>query len=190
MSDTATELSDIIPSMKDTRNIQDRYKYWSNVEIKDELAGTQSELVIVAQNIEHDFNLGAMIRTGNFLNVKGVWITGSRRWDKRSAVGTFNYTEIQHRETTLEAISELRADGYTVVAAELSDSSVPLHRFEFPAKTAVVFGEESLGLSEEVMAACDAVVEIPNLGSVRSLNVAATASLFIYEYTRQHGHFD
>ena len=66
--------------------------------------------------------------------------------------------------------------------------SVPLPAFRFPAKTLLLLGAEGLGLPAELLALLDAAVEIPQPGKqIRSLNVHVSASMAIYEYTRQQG---
>ena len=173
----------------DTRNVQDKYKWWEQDKIVEDLDLTRSEFVTVCMNLDGDFNLSSLVRNSAWFNNHSVWIVGRKKWDRRGAVGTQNYMDIQYRLEPLDAIAELKANGFTVVGAEISDDSIELQHYKFPQRVAVIFGEEGLGLSQEIMDACDAIVSIPGRGSVRSLNVANTGGIFLWEYHRQN-YFD
>lgn len=179
----------VLPGAIDTRNVQDKYKWWEHNKIVEDLDKTRSGFVTVCMNLDGDFNLSSLIRNSAWFNNHSVWIVGNKKYDRRGTVGTHNYLDVEYRKEPLDAIAELKSLGFSVVAAEISDDSVELQNFEFPERVAVIFGEEGLGLSQEVMDACDAVVSIPGRGSPRSLNVANTGGIFLWEYHKQH-YFD
>ena len=80
----------------------------------------------------------------------------------------------------------MRADGWTIVALEQSAHSVPLQSFRFPSKVVLLLGREKEGVPVELLNdVVDATVEIPQFGIIRSLNVHVSASMIIWEYTRQ-----
>lgn len=182
---TSTNVA-VLPGAIDTRNVQDKYKWWEHNKIVEDLDKTRSGFVTVCMNLDGDFNLSSLIRNSAWFNNHSVWIVGNKKYDRRGSVGTHNYLDVEYRKEPLDAIAELKALGFTVVAAEISDDSVELQNFDFPERVAVIFGEEGLGLSEEVMNACDSVVSIPGRGSPRSLNVANTGGIFLWEYHKQH----
>lgn len=177
-------------TIPDNRNIADRYKWWDQVDIVKDLDSTRSELVNVFVNLAHDMNLGTGVRNSNWFNTQPVNIAGRRKWDRRGAVGTHVYSGIQHHTTVEEAISALRADGYRIVAAEIDEKAVPLPSYEWDSRSAIIYGEEGLGLSQEALDMCDDIVYIPGRGSVRSLNVATTSGIFMYDYTMKVGLLD
>ena len=78
--------------------------------------------------------------------------------------------------------------GWSVVALEQTANSVCITEFEFPDKCIVVLGEEQRGVPVELIKQVDTCVEIPQLGVLRSLNVHVSASLLIWEFSKQH-HF-
>lgn len=184
--DSNAPAASVSPLGTDTRNVADKYKWWEHNAIVENLDETRSDFLTVCMNLDGDFNLSSLVRNTSWFNAAGVWIVGRKKWDRRGSVGTHNYMNVTYRAEPLEAVAELKALGYTVVGAEISDDSVELQNYEFPKKVAVIFGEEGLGLSEEMMAACDAIVSIPGRGAVRSLNVANTGGIFLWEYHRQH----
>ena len=78
--------------------------------------------------------------------------------------------------------------GWCVVALEQTANSVCINQFEFPPKCIVLLGEEQRGVPVELINLVDTCVEIPQLGVLRSLNVHVSASLLIWEFTKQQ-HF-
>ena len=81
----------------DRRNVVDRYRYWSVEAIRDDLAPTRSALHVAIENLEHDLNIGSIVRTANAFNVGGVHIVGRRRWNRRGALVTDRYIDVHHR---------------------------------------------------------------------------------------------
>ena len=75
--------------------------------------------------------------------------------------------------------------GYTIVALEQTTDSVNLSEYKFARKCAVLLGHERQGVPPELLARAHRTVEITQFGLVRSLNVHVSASLLIYEFTRQ-----
>lgn len=174
----------------DTRNIHDFLKSLSTEEIRDDLHKTRSGLVSVFVNILGDFNLSSGVRNANWFNINRVIIAGRRKWDRRGAVGTQHYTQVDYVATAHDAIAALRTEGYRIVAAEINEDAVPLTTYQWQEKSAVIYGEEGAGLSADILAEVDDVVYIPGRGSVRSLNVSTTSGIFDYDYSMKMGLID
>lgn len=94
---------------------------------------------------------------------------------------------VEVRQAEMQAyLASARAAGYTIVALEQTVSSVPLQSFTFPDRVMLVLGAELLGVPADVLqSVVDVCVEIPQSGVTRSLNVHVSASLALFEYTRQ-----
>lgn len=86
----------------------------------------------------------------------------------------------------LEYLRRMKREGYTVVGLEQTSTSQCLTRVALPRRMLLLLGRERMGVPVELLAEVDMLVEIPQLGLVRSLNVHVSASLVIWEYTRQH----
>lgn len=171
----------------DTRNILDKYKWWETPDIRADLIKSQSRFVSVFMNVDGDFNLSSGIRNMNWFNGAFTYIVGRRKWDRRGAVGTHHYSDVIHAPEGQEVIGVLTQLGYRVIAAEIDDRAVPLTHYQWPEKVAVIFGEEGAGLSEEILSLVHDIVYIPGRGSVRSLNVATTSGIFLYDYSMKRG---
>lgn len=93
----------------------------------------------------------------------------------------------QVTESELPAyLQERRDEGYTLFGVEQTTGSVMLQDVVFPPRSLIVLGKEQQGLSAELIALMDACIEIPQLGVIRSLNVHVTASIAVWEYSKQH----
>lgn len=182
--------SESVLTQKDNRNIHDHLKPLETDEVRADLRSTRSGMVSIFLNVLGDFNLSSGIRNANWFNTHSVYIAGRRKWDRRGAVGTHHYTEVNHAPDIFSLIDDLRADGYTIVAAEINDDALPITTYEWDEKTAVIYGEEGAGVPQDVIDYIDAVIYIPGRGSVRSLNVATTAGIFMYDYSSKVGLID
>lgn len=172
----------------DNRNIAERYKQWTNDEIRADLQKNRSECVNIFMNVSGDFNKASAIRSHNAFLGKEVYIVGRRRYDHRGTVGTYHYETVYHADELREVIDILHAEGYTVFAVDnvIDYNPISIFDIQFPVKSAFVYGEEGDGLSLEHIEMCDKMVYIQQYGSVRSLNVASAASIIMYEYTKQY----
>lgn len=167
-------------------NVKDDFKGLEPEEIKSFLASRQAELVIIAYNQIRDINWGSLVRSANGFNCQ-VCFSGRKNYDKRGAVGAHKYMDINYMPSINDCIEHYRSLDYQVIAAEYTDSHLDNSLFEwkFKPKTAIVFGEESSTLDEAILEKVDAVVHVPMYGSVRSFNLASTASMYMMEYRRQ-----
>lgn len=170
-------------------NVVDKYRNYLVEQIRLDLDTQRGSLINVCVNTNSDFNLSSVIRSGNAMGVRATVIAGTKRWDRRGAVGTHTYEHVLHTPDVFALIEALIEDGYTVIPVDNTPALHPQSIFntEFPEKTAFLYGEEGPGLDFEVAAACNhPAVYLPQGGSTRSLNVACAATTFMYEYSRQN----
>ena len=196
-------MSDIdLTRSADYRNVTDFYKGKSDDEIRSDLDQHRGEMISIMQNLSHDFNKASAVRNSNafgmrkliFLNPENPAIPdapeGIKKWDRRGSLGTQNYEHIEHRRVTdYQAVfDQLHADGYTIYAVDNTPGYQPqsLYNVTFPAKSAFHFGEERLGIADDLIAAADAMIYIPQYGSVRSINVSVAHGIIAAFYASQH----
>lgn len=186
----------------DYRNVTDFYKGKTDDEIRTALDMKRGEMVSIMQNLSHDFNKASAVRNSNafgmrkliFLNPENPAIPdakeGIKKWDRRGSLGTQNYEHIEHhRIIDYPAIfKQLHQEGYTIYAIDNTPGYDPqsLYDVQFPAKSAFLFGEEKLGLADDLIAAADEMVYIPQYGSVRSINVGVAHGVIAAFYASQH----
>lgn len=169
-------------------NVADLYSNSTLAEIRADLETKRTPLVNICMNLTSDFNKSSVIRANNAYCGKAVYLVGNRKFDRRGAVGTQHYEHVFHADTLEEVVSLLREDGYTVYAVDNQDSYLPVNLWdaELPERVAFVYGEEQKGLDADSIALCDGMVFSSMYGSVRSLNVAQAAAVFMSEYARRH----
>lgn len=172
---------------EDARNIQEKYRWWDHENIVEDLSETRSELITIFQNVGGDFNISSGIRNNLWFNTSGTYIFGNRKYDKRGTVGAHHYTPVNFTLNLAELLTTLRDDGYRIVAAEITDDAKPITTYQWAPKSVVIFGEESNGLDDETLKLADDIVFIPGRGSIRSLNVATTSGIFLYDYSAKTG---
>ncbi len=147
-------------------------------------------LALLLENLQSPFNVGAILRTAAAMGAEKVYVAG-RTPDVRSAgaqkaaMGSDKFLRVQRFETTAEAMTQARADGYTVVGLELAHHAVPLPLADLAKDVCLVVGHEDHGVTASSLEACDQVVFVPQLGRVGSLNVASASAIGCYEVRRQ-----
>ena len=169
----------------DARNLIDKFKNHTNEQIFDELAKTRTDLEIAIENVEHDFNIGSIVRTANSFNVAKVHIIGKKKYNRRGAMCTDKYLEIVHYPTIEEFLESQKGRELVAIKNNLKNSK-PLHEKTFKKETTLIFGSENNGISKELLDAATDIRFIESFGSTRSVNVGAAAAIAMYEWTRQN----
>lgn len=171
---------------EDTRNLQDEYKGMPNEQVFDALEQKRCSLEVAIENVEHDFNVGTIVRSANNFNVSKVHIIGRKKYNRRGAMCTDKYLEVIHWSELEDFIADQRNRGREIVAIENHTERVqPLSKKIFQPRTTLLFGSEGNGLTEEAITAADDVREIESFGSTRSVNVGVAAGIAMYEWARQ-----
>lgn len=185
-TDTEQIASWQVNSINDTRNLRDEYKGLSNEKVFEALQGRRNVLEVAIENVEHDFNVGTIVRSANSFNVAKVHIIGRHKYNRRGAMCTDKYLEIKYWAEIDEFLADQRARRRQLVAIENNVGRTrPLNQKEFVLETTLVFGSESNGLTKELLEAVDDVREIESFGSTRSVNVGVAAGIAMYEWVRQ-----
>lgn len=170
--------------MEDPRNLIDEYKNLANEQVFDALSKKRTPLEIAIENVEHDFNIGSIVRTANSFNVKKVHIIGRKKYNRRGAMCTDKYLEIIHHPD-LEDFLKTQENRELVAIENNTPRAKELHSKEFTPDTTLIFGSENNGISKELLEKADDVRFIESFGSTRSVNVGAAAAIAMYEYVRQ-----
>lgn len=172
--------------MEDKRNLIDEFKNLTNEAVFDALEQRRNDLEVALFNVTHDFNMGTIVRNANNFNVQAVHIIGRRKYNRRGAMCTDKYLRIVYHATVAEFLAQQREQKRVLVAVE---NNVPraraLQEIKFSDRTTLIFGSESDGLSEELLAATDDVCYIESFGSTRSVNVGVAAGIVMYEWVRR-----
>ena len=172
--------------MIDTRNLVDKYKNLAVEKIKQDLASHSMPLSIAIENIQHDFNIGSIVRSANAFNVESVHIIGKKHWNRRGAMATEKYLSVFHHPTIDLFLAWTKENKKEIIGIDNIEGSVSLMNYSFPENPILIFGQEGPGLSEEMKTHCSALVAIEQYGSTRSVNVGAAAAIIMYEWVRRY----
>jgi len=170
----------------DTRNVVDRYRYWTMEAIVADLDARRHPFHVAIENWQHDMNIGSIVRSANAFLADTVHIIGRRRWNKRGAMVTDRYQHVVHHPDVETFAAWAREEGVPIVAVDNVGEAVPVDRAELPERCVLLFGQEGPGLSPEALAAASSHIEITQYGSTRSINASAAAAIVMYEWCRRY----
>lgn len=148
----------------------------------------KSPIVLVLDNVRSLNNVGSAFRTADAFRIEKIYLCGitgtpPHRDIQKTALGATESVEWEYCLNTLEAVDKLKNSGYQISALEQVDNSKMLNDFlpEKGQKYALIFGNEVFGVEEEVLKACDHVLEIPQLGTKHSLNISVSLGIAVWD---------
>lgn len=169
-------------------NVIDYYKEWEVDQIKSDLDTKRLPFVVGFENISKDLNKASGIRNSNAFLAKESWIIGKKQWDRRGAVGTHNYIHLKYAPSLDHIyLNEPHIRDMRWVAVDNVPGAIPITQYEWKPETFMIFGEEARGVSPMALGMAEDVVMIPQLGSVRSLNVSVASGIIMYDYATKLG---
>ena len=146
-------------------------------------------VVVVLDNVRSMHNIGSIFRTSDGFAVEQVYLCGitaqpPHREIEKTALGATQSINWSYFPTPVEAVEQLRNEGYIIIAIEQAENSTMLNNFN-PDKTqkyALIFGNEVNGVSDEVMPMIDACIEIPQFGTKHSFNIVVSAGIVLWDF--------
>ena len=146
-------------------------------------------LIVVLDDVRSMYNIGSVFRTCDAFRVEAVYLCGICQTPPsteihKTALGAEESVDWKYFKTALDAVEELKKQGYTVFSVEQVEHSTKLQTFvpQKGLKYAVVMGNEVKGVHQEVVDASDGCLEIPQLGTKHSMNVSVTTGIIIYKF--------
>lgn len=158
-----------------------------------------SIIYLIVENVRSSQNVGSILRSADGLGVNEVILCGYTPYPKtandqrlpyiadkvhnriiKSSLGaelTLNWRQAEDIRST---IKDLRRRGVKIVALEQSNKSLPLQTLKKESSIALIVGNEVSGVSNETLALCDDIVEIPMIGKKESFNVSVAMAMAIF----------
>lgn len=160
-------------------NVIDEYKNLSVSEIKEKVQEKTLPYAVMMTQIKGDFNFGTVVRNANAFGAKCAYYFGPRKkYDKRGAVGTYHYSNVEFLKNDLNNLKALKSIYPHFVAIDIVPGcSTTIFEYNWKPKTLLLFGEETNGLNQEILDLCEACLHIPQRGSVRSINVGSASAV-------------
>ncbi len=144
------------------------------------------ELIVACAPMRSNVNISSVARTASACAVERLILTGNASLISKIARDGAEKLEVSIHRSLAPVLQKLRGDGYRLVGLEQTTNSTSMHSYNFSRRSVLVVGNERTGLTPEILALLDDVVEIPVYGLPHSFNAATAASMALYEYCRQY----
>lgn len=162
------------------------------------LSRRQPDLTVVLENVFDPHNISAVMRTCDAVGVQEVYVLNTRiprhkKWGAKSSSSAAKWLTVYQFEDTEACFEALRKRYERIVTTHLSSDAVSLYEMDMTRSTALVFGNEHSGVSDEARALADGNFLIPQVGIIRSLNISVACAVTLYEAYRQKekaGHYE
>lgn len=154
----------------------------------------KTPIIIILDDIRSLHNIGSVFRTADAFLVEKIYLCGitacpPNKEINKTALGATETVTWEYFENILEVIENLKSNGIKVFAIEQVENAIYLNNFkvENQQKYAIIMGNEVFGVAQTAIEICDGVIEIPQLGTKHSLNIAVTTGIVVWDLFRQMG---
>lgn len=148
----------------------------------------QPDLTLVTDHVHKGRNLSALIRScdaAGIVEMHSAMTKTSYKAFRGTAMGSHRYVGMNCELTIEQALLPLKKKGYQVIAADVGDDSIDYRQVDYTLPTAILFGAEKEGLSQQGAALTDQFVTVPMMGMVESFNVSVAAGIILSEAVKQ-----
>lgn len=164
----------------------------NRINITDFKKAKKLPVIVILDNIRSLNNIGSFFRTGDAFGIEAIYLCGitatpPHREIHKTALGATESVDWKYFETTIDAILYLKKNTYSIIAVEQMDNSTYLSDYNFRKhqKTALIFGNEIKGITNEALPYIDESVEIPQFGTKHSLNVSVSGGIVLWHFFHQ-----
>jgi 23S rRNA (guanosine2251-2'-O)-methyltransferase len=149
-------------------------------------------LVIILDGVEDPHNLGAVIRTAEAAGATGILVPERHSAPlgpvvSKTAAGALAHLPVARVTNLARAMDELKTRGLWIVGVDMEGDRLWTD-FDYKGPVALTLGGEHKGIRRLVRERCDALVRLPMLGKIASLNISVAAGIVLYEAVRQRSH--
>ncbi len=156
---------------------------------QEELASIKKNPVyIILDNVLDTYNVGSVFRLADAVAASKILLCGETLTPpntriKKASINTWQWVKWQYFDTAKAAIEELKSEipNLQVVVVEQDKRSIPYTKMEVDFPVAIVVGNETYGVSKEVLDLADQIVELPMFGVNKSLNVMVSLGIVLYQ---------
>lgn len=155
----------------------------------------KNPIYIVLDNVLDTYNVGAIFRLADSVAAEKVFLCGQTETPpdsriKKASINTTEWVTWEYAETAVSAVSSIKYKvlGIKIIAIEQNEKSVPYDKADYDFPIALVVGNETMGVSKEVLEIADQIVEIPMWGVNKSLNVMVSLGIVLYNVMEQNIH--
>lgn len=148
----------------------------------------KTPIIIILDDIRSLNNIGSVFRTADAFLIEKIYLCGitatpPNKEINKTALGATDTVDWEYVEDITNLITNLKSKNTLIYAIEQVENAIYLQDFEISndKKTAIIFGNEVFGVSQTAIELCDGTIEIPQLGTKHSLNIAVSAGIVIWD---------
>ncbi len=152
------------------------------------LENRTNHFCIAVEDVFQLHNTSAVMRSCEVFGIQNLHVIEERFGkdiDKEIAMGAEKWVDIHRYQSNLSCVNTLREKGYQIVATTPHAEASFLEDFDITKPSAIFFGTEKLGLSNEIMNEADTFIKIPMVGFTESLNISVSAAIIIQDITNR-----
>jgi len=165
--------------------------------LTDVLNCRQHDLTVVLENVFDPHNISAVMRTCDAIGIQDIFVLNTiiprhKKWGTRSSSSAYKWLTVHQFEDTKACFIELRRRYEKIYTTHLASDAIGLFEMNLTRSTALVFGNEHSGVTEECRTLADGNFLIPQVGIIQSLNISVACAVTLYEAFRQKtiaGHY-
>lgn len=166
--------------------------------LSDVIFKRQSDISVVLENVFDPHNVSAVMRTCDAVGIQDIYILNNRlpppkKWGFRSSSTAASWLSIHQFTDIHECFTAVRKKYTKVFASYLGEGATDIYEMDLTQSVALVFGNESFGVSDEIRTFTDGSFVIPQVGIIKSLNISVACAVTLYEAYRQKrnaGHYN
>ena len=143
---------------------------------------------IAVEDVFQMHNASAVMRSCEVFGIQELHVIEERygkRIDKEIAMGAQKWVDISTYDSVTNCIDALKNKGYQIIATTPHENDCLMEDFDISKPSALFFGTERDGLSEEILRRADGFLKIPMVGFTESLNISVSASIIIQNLTNR-----
>lgn len=168
----------------------------------------KQEIYIVLDNVLDTYNIGSIFRLADAVAAKKIYLCGGTETPpnhriKKASINTTEVVEWEYAESALQAIRKIKqstskvkkmrlhlrgVSSVQIIAIEQSTKSIQYDQFNYKLPICLIVGNETDGVSKEVLEMADGIVELPMFGVNKSLNVMVSLGIVLYEVIEKIKH--
>ncbi len=150
----------------------------------------KNPVTIILDNVLDTYNVGSIFRLADAVAAEKVILCGTTLTPpnsriKKASINTTGWVNWEYAKNTIDAVKKLKEQGIKIVAVEQDPRSKPFYQATYNLPLAIVVGNETAGITKDILDASDMIVELPMWGINKSLNVMVSLGIVLYEITKK-----
>ena len=152
------------------------------------LESRTKHFTVVVEDVFQMHNASAVMRSCEVFGIQELNVIEERfgkRIDKEIAMGAQKWVDIKTFDSVTDCVETLKNQGYQIIATTPHENDCLMEDFDITKPSALFFGTERDGLSEEILQKADGFLKIPMVGFTESLNISVSAAIILQNLTNR-----